>query len=215
HSTLSLSLPYQRWEGQSESQVAKAGTATQVGVAKYTGDLFGNSTSDLLGMENLVASSFAADSQDGFSFVRGGAGKLPRLFANPGAAGLVPGGSGAGGAAPGATGNPSPAGPSLTPPMTVAPEGNGDSNIGVPIPSLVHPVTVRSSSALGGLPADGSDESPPDPPLFLSQNFELVGRNPLLQRGMNAAPAIYDHYIYIGNRTDGSQGHPDPGVLVV
>jgi hypothetical protein len=32
---------------------------------------------------------------------------------------------------------------------------------------------------------------------------------------MNAAPAIFDHYIYIGNRTDSSQGHPDPGVLVV
>ena len=37
-----------------------------------------------------------------------------------------------------------------------------------------------------------------------SQNFELVGHNALFSRGMNAAPAIYDHYMYIGNRTDGS-----------
>lgn len=48
-----------------------------------------------------------------------------------------------------------------------------------------------------------------------SRNFEVVGYNPLLQRGMNAAPAIYDHYLYVGNRTDGSPGHPYPGVLVL
>ena len=36
-----------------------------------------------------------------------------------------------------------------------------------------------------------------------SSNFALVGQNPLFNRGMNAALAIFDHYIYIGNRTDG------------
>jgi len=46
-------------------------------------------------------------------------------------------------------------------------------------------------------------------------NFELVGHNPLFNRGMNAAPAIYDHYVYIGNRTDGSPQHPHPGILIV
>jgi hypothetical protein len=48
-----------------------------------------------------------------------------------------------------------------------------------------------------------------------SANFDLVSSNPLFARGMNAAPAIFDHYIYIGNRTDGSAMHPHPGVLVV
>src|SRR5215212_7502645 len=37
-----------------------------------------------------------------------------------------------------------------------------------------------------------------------SLNFQLVGSNPLFGRGMNAAMTIYDHYAYIGNRTDGS-----------
>ena len=63
-------------------------------------------------------------------------------------------------------------------------------------------------------------------------NFTLVGANPLFARGMNAAIASYDHYIYVGNRTDGSSRcgigdprrdttgidscpHPHPGVLVV
>jgi hypothetical protein len=65
-----------------------------------------------------------------------------------------------------------------------------------------------------------------------SLNFQLVGANPLFARGMNAAIANYDHFIYVGNRTDGSSRcgvgdprigttgidscpHPHPGVLVV
>lgn len=44
-------------------------------------------------------------------------------------------------------------------------------------------------------------------------SFELMGHNPLLNRGMNAGLAIYGNYAYIGSRTDGS--HPDAGVLVV
>lgn len=57
----------------------------------------------------------------------------------------------------------------------------------------------------------------------------LVGHEPLYGRGMNAALAIYDHYVYIGNRTDGSSvcvgagglpagttcAHPHPGILIV
>jgi hypothetical protein len=38
-------------------------------------------------------------------------------------------------------------------------------------------------------------------------NFTLVGHNALFDRGMNAAPAIFDHYIYIGSRTDGDPSH--------
>src|SRR5439155_919463 len=62
-----------------------------------------------------------------------------------------------------------------------------------------------------------------------SLNFQLVGSNPLYGRGMNAALTIYDHYVYIGNRTDGSSTcgfgdprgyltqncpHPHPGILI-
>jgi hypothetical protein len=65
-----------------------------------------------------------------------------------------------------------------------------------------------------------------------SSNFTLVGSNPLLGRGMNAAAAAFGHYVYVGNRTDGSSRcgsgdprastsgldscpHPNPGVLIV
>jgi hypothetical protein len=64
-----------------------------------------------------------------------------------------------------------------------------------------------------------------------SSNFELVGHDPLFGRGMNAAPAVYGNYVYVGNRTDGSSRcglgdprrdigldicpHPHPGILVV
>src|SRR5947208_15620 len=37
-----------------------------------------------------------------------------------------------------------------------------------------------------------------------SLNFDLVGSNPLFGRGMNAALAIFDHFAYVGSRTDGS-----------
>jgi hypothetical protein len=53
-----------------------------------------------------------------------------------------------------------------------------------------------------------------------AENFELVGHNPLFNRGMNAAPAIFEDedgrsYAYVGNRTDGQPQHPHPGILVV
>jgi hypothetical protein len=44
-------------------------------------------------------------------------------------------------------------------------------------------------------------------------SFELIGHTPLLNRGMNAALAVYGNYAYVGSRTDGS--HLDAGVLVV
>jgi hypothetical protein len=44
-------------------------------------------------------------------------------------------------------------------------------------------------------------------------SFELIGHTPLLNRGMNAALAVYGNYAYVGSRTDGS--HADAGVLVV
>lgn len=43
----------------------------------------------------------------------------------------------------------------------------------------------------------------------------MVGHDPLFARGMNAAPAIFEDFVYVGSRTDGSPQHPHPGVLVV
>jgi hypothetical protein len=43
--------------------------------------------------------------------------------------------------------------------------------------------------------------------------FELVGHDPLLSRGMNAAHAVHGDHVYVGSRTDGT--HADSGVLVV
>lgn len=48
-----------------------------------------------------------------------------------------------------------------------------------------------------------------------NSNFTLVGHNALYGRGENAAGAIYGHYMYVGNRTDGTPGHLHPGVLVL
>jgi hypothetical protein len=42
-----------------------------------------------------------------------------------------------------------------------------------------------------------------------SMNFQLVGHNGLFNRGMNAAITIFDHYLYIGNRSDGSDSCGD------
>jgi hypothetical protein len=44
-------------------------------------------------------------------------------------------------------------------------------------------------------------------------SLELVGKDPLMGRGMNAALAVHGRYAYVGSRTDGS--HPNAGVLVV
>lgn len=52
-------------------------------------------------------------------------------------------------------------------------------------------------------------------PTPVSNNFELVGHNPLHSRGMNAAPAVHGDYVYIGSRTDGQPHHLNAGILVV
>jgi len=76
---------------------------------------------------------------------------------------------------------------------------------------IVLTVAVRSQALAAGL------------------NVELVGHDPLYNRGMNAALALYDHYVYVGNRTDASSvcvgatglpsgttcQHPHPGILIV
>src|SRR5260370_23329974 len=67
-----------------------------------------------------------------------------------------------------------------------------------------------------------------------SNNFQLVGQNPLFNRGMNAALTIFQNFLYVRNRTDGSSRcgvgdprrtdpnfgldscpHPHPGILIL
>jgi hypothetical protein len=85
--------------------------------------------------------------------------------------------------------------------------------------ALVTAVTAAPSRAVAtpGIPP------PPDAP-GTSSNFQLVGQNPLFNRGMNAAPAIFGNYLYVGNRSDGSNTCPDgttgcthvhPGILIL
>src|SRR5438876_1114985 len=87
--------------------------------------------------------------------------------------------------------------------------------------SLVLALPSAANAAVGVGPGGGTPGT--------SSNFVLVGSNPLFNRGMNAALAIFDHYVYIGNRTDGSSTcgigdprgpgancpHPHPGVLIL
>lgn len=46
-----------------------------------------------------------------------------------------------------------------------------------------------------------------------SGELELVGHDPLMNRGMNAALAIHGNYAYIGSRTDGH--NPNAGIMIV
>ncbi len=55
----------------------------------------------------------------------------------------------------------------------------------------------------------------PTSPKANVDGFQLVGHSALANRGMNAALAIFQHYVYVGSRTDASSGHPHPGVLIV
>jgi hypothetical protein len=67
-------------------------------------------------------------------------------------------------------------------------------------------------------PAAAGTAAPPAPGSSTpgtSSGFTLVGHEPLYSRGENAALTIYDHYVYIGSRTDSQPQHLHPGVLVV
>lgn len=87
--------------------------------------------------------------------------------------------------------------------------------------------------ALGPIPAQGDETVAPGggtPGTW--SNFELVGHESLFGRGMNAALAFHEGFVYVGNRTDGSNRcglgdprrettgldscpHIRPGILVV
>ena len=67
--------------------------------------------------------------------------------------------------------------------------------------------------ALAAAPAGAQTPQPPVPLPTYPGKFELIGHEPLDNRGMNSALAVYGGYAYIGSRTDGS--HPDTVVMVV
>ncbi len=85
---------------------------------------------------------------------------------------------------------------------------------GAPPPGALRPSTrlaalAALAAAFAALaaapPGAGADPTP--------GSLELVGSNPLLDRGMNAALAVHGDFAYVGSRTDGT--HPNAGVLVV
>jgi hypothetical protein len=89
--------------------------------------------------------------------------------------------------------------------------------------ALVTGVAVLLSVAtLGPVQGQGLGVGPGGGTPGTAQNFELVGQNALsgfeldgntTPRGMNAALTIFDHFVYVGNRSDGSNscGDSDPG----
>jgi hypothetical protein len=47
-------------------------------------------------------------------------------------------------------------------------------------------------------------------------SFTQVGHNPLLGRGMNAAIAVHDRYVYVGSRTDGKNNNANhAGIMII
>jgi hypothetical protein len=79
----------------------------------------------------------------------------------------------------------------------------------------MHRLLLALFLALIPAAAAGAQAIPPPAAPGTSSNFELVAHNPLFDRGMNSAVAIYNHYAYVGNRSDGSAGRPHAGVLVL
>src|SRR5712691_12635208 len=78
------------------------------------------------------------------------------------------------------------------------------------LPRLLAVASTASLLLVAPATGQAAKEGPPsagDPGTSL--NFELVGHNPLFNRGENAAIAIFDHFVYIGNRSDGSNSCGD------
>lgn len=80
-------------------------------------------------------------------------------------------------------------------------------------------LTSSAATATASIPAGRDTARPPATPATSPKanvdGFQLVGHDPLSNRGMNAALAVYQHYVYVGSRTDASAGHVHPGVQIV
>jgi len=67
---------------------------------------------------------------------------------------------------------------------------------------------VPATARVAGTPVVDSADAP--------GSFTLIGHEPLMNRGMNAAMAIHGNYAYIGSRTDGKAGNANHmGIMVV
>lgn len=78
---------------------------------------------------------------------------------------------------------------------------------------MKRPLSLAVSAMVLAVMAPAGITAAPEP--GTAENFQLVGHHALFDRGMNAAPAIYENHVYVGNRTDGSPHHMRPGVLIV
>ena len=82
-------------------------------------------------------------------------------------------------------------------------------------------ISVLAASSLAfGVPAGARVAGAPGADVSAAEDapgsLELVGHNPLMSRGMNAALAIHGNYAYIGSRTDGKAGNANHmGIMVV
>jgi len=81
----------------------------------------------------------------------------------------------------------------------------------LPGPAYVN--IAASPQAPRWLEPGAREASLPAPSPKMPGHFELLGHDPLMNRGMNAAIAVKDHYVYVGYRSDGS--HLNSGVMVV
>jgi hypothetical protein len=72
---------------------------------------------------------------------------------------------------------------------------------------------VRRAAFLAGCALLGCGDADPGEP-DAGPRFEQVGHEPLLARGMNAAPAVVGDRMFIGSRTEG-ETHDDAGILIV
>jgi hypothetical protein len=96
----------------------------------------------------------------------------------------------------------------------------------MPVSAWAHGLEIHSSADLPdpswesfgklpipALPARARAVELPAPPEPSPGSFELLGHEPLMSRGMNAALAVHGDYAYIGSRSDGT--HLNAGVMVV
>src|SRR4051794_11071266 len=70
-----------------------------------------------------------------------------------------------------------------------------------------------SGPETGGQPFTSAAVDLPAPPPSYPGSFDLVGHDPLLYRGMNAAIAVKGDYVYIGSPTH--RGPPPNGGMIV
>src|SRR5262249_29686850 len=75
--------------------------------------------------------------------------------------------------------------------------------IATPESSTISPATHTATNTSLTIQEASSTSAPQTSTPPPTGSFELIGHSPLLQRGMNAALAVYGNYAYVGSRTDG------------